>query len=248
MQISSDGGQSWKPLKEAQAESKPSDSSSAPTLPTDTELQQQLLTELEANPDIPEEIKAQIRERAPEMIQQMRQAMDTQPTAPAQEPPTPARENRMEWDTTQVADGVYLLRLMATDQPAMPSDYATVYTPPIPVVVCNTPPSVLISEHSVQVDAEGRALLMGYAFQRATLKNGSERAALLTSVGITAVQYRIGEGDWFSAEPLDGLFDSSYEPFRIRTEPLPKGEHTLKIKVFNAAGKAVEIERKVKRD
>lgn len=248
VQISSDGGQSWKPLKEAQAESKPSDSSSAPTLPTDTELQQQLLTELEANPDIPEEIKAQIRERAPEMIQQMRQAMDTQPTAPAQEPPTPARENRMEWDTTQVADGVYLLRLMATDQPAMPSDYATVYTPPIPVVVCNTPPSVLISEHSVQVDAEGRALLMGYAFQRATLKNGSERAALLTSVGITAVQYRIGEGDWFSAEPLDGLFDSSYEPFRIRTEPLPKGEHTLKIKVFNAAGKAVEIERKVKRD
>ncbi len=248
MQISSDGGQSWKPLKATQTESKPSAPSSAPGLPAETELQQQLLTELEANPDIPEAIKAQIRERAPEMIQQMRQAMESTSTESTQELPASARENQMEWDTTQMADGVYLVRLMATDQPAMPTDYATVYTAPIPVVVCNTPPSVLISEHSVQVDAEGRAVLVGYAFQRATLKNVSGRASLLTSVAITAVQYRVDDGDWFSAEPLDGLFDSGYEPFRIRTEPLPKGEHTLKIKVFNAAGKAVEIERQVKRE
>jgi hypothetical protein len=59
------------------------------------------------------------------------------------------------------------------------------------------------------------------------------------------VQYQIGDGEWFSAEPLDGMFDSAFEPFRIRTKPLPAGEHTVRIKIFNGAGKSAAVEQKL---
>jgi hypothetical protein len=41
------------------------------------------------------------------------------------------------------------------------------------------------------------------------------------------------------------MFDSAFEPFRIRTKPLPAGEHTVRIKVFNGAGKSAEVEQKL---
>ncbi|MER3559612.1 MAG: hypothetical protein C4336_09330, partial [Armatimonadota bacterium] len=68
------------------------------------------------SPDIPEAVKAQIRAQAPEMVEQMRKAVETIPVESAQFA-TPTRENRLVWDTTQHPDGVYLLRSMASDQP-----------------------------------------------------------------------------------------------------------------------------------
>jgi len=59
------------------------------------------------------------------------------------------------------------------------------------------------------------------------------------------VQYRIDKNEWLSAEPLNGLFESAFEMFRLKTEPLEPGEHTLTIKAFNAAGKSAEQELKV---
>jgi hypothetical protein len=157
-----------------------------------------------------------------------------------------------------VPDGVYLLRVMATDEPASPTDYATVYSPAVPIVVCNTPPVVSVRERDVKVAENGVAELSGVAFQyfeerkeEATdgeeqkSENARTRRILRQSAPIVGVQYQIGNGDWFSAEPLDGMFDSAFELFRIRTKPLPAGEHTLRIKVFNGAGKSAEIEQKV---
>ncbi|MER3403710.1 MAG: hypothetical protein C4337_10640, partial [Armatimonadota bacterium] len=171
VQLSSDGGQSWTPLKSADKQSNqqasPNDS---PRNKSNAELQQLLLADLDASPDIPEAVKAQIRAQAPEMVEQMRKAVETIPVESAQFA-TPTRENRLVWDTTQHPDGVYLLRLMASDQP-------------------------------------------------------------VPGVAITAVQYRVDDGEWLSAEPLDGLFDSSDEPFRIRTKPLPKGAHRVVIRVL----------------
>jgi len=65
------------------------------------------------------------------------------------------------------------------------------------------------------------------------------------SVPIVGIQYRIDKGEWFSAEPLDGMFDSAFEMFHLKTEPLEPGEHTLTLKAFNAAGKSAEVELKV---
>jgi len=168
----------------------------------------------------------------------------------------PDAKTRFEWDTTQVPDGVYLLRIMATDEPASPTDYATVYSPAVPIVVCNTPPVVSVRERDVKVAEDGVAELTGFAFQyfeerkEGSADSGeqaSERARriLRQSAPIVGVQYQIGDGEWFSAEPLDGMFDSAFEPFRIRTKPLPAGEHTVRIKVFNGAGKSAAVEQKL---
>ncbi len=252
-QLSADGGITWTALKDAKPtteQGEPEDKQRAEK--TEQELLNELMVELERNPDLPEEVRAQIIRQAPQLVRQMQSVqvqMERKEDIKEDESAPSQRTNRYEWDTTKVPDGVYLLRLVATDQPSMPTDYATVYSAPIPIAVCNTPPVLFIRERTIQVQEDGSVILEGFALQRhRAQKNGNaqeERAQLLLSVPITAVQYRIGNSEWVSAEPLDGMFDSGFERFRIRTDKLPPGEHTLTILVFNGSGKTAQIEQKV---
>ncbi len=260
-QLSQDGGITWNAIKDGKPSAKAQ--STPPSKPkeagkSDQQLLNEMLAELEANPDLPESVKEQIRRDAPQLVAQMRQAQAQAQSTPTEAPSQPSeaarsQPNRQEWDTTQVPDGVYLLRLMATDQPSMPTDYATVYTPPIPIAVCNTPPALVVHEQRISAQADGRVVIEGFALQRRLVSksDGSqssaqqERPVPLISVPITAVQYRVGNGEWVSAEPIDGMFDSGFEPFRIRIENLPAGEHTLYLIAFNAAGKTTQIEQKI---
>jgi hypothetical protein len=252
VQIARDGTGDWQPLKSGQPKpngSSPADMPTAPDAPPSIDAL--------GLDDLPEEFRAQIQ-------QQMARVGQTRlPDADAPEPDDapsraerPDAKTRFEWDTTQLPDGVYLLRVMATDEPASPTDYATVYSPAVPIVVCNTPPVVSVRERDVKVAEDGVVELTGFAFQyfeerKEGSANGGEQASerarriLRQSAPIVGVQYQIGDGEWFSAEPLDGMFDSAFEPFRIRTKPLPAGEHTVRIKVFNGAGKSTAVEQKL---
>jgi hypothetical protein len=254
VQIARDGTGDWQPLKNGQPKPNGSPTADMPTAPNAPPSLDALGLD-----DLPEEFRAQIQ-------QQMAQVGQARmPDADAPEPEVddapsraerPDAKTRFEWDTTQVPDGVYLLRVMATDEPASPTDYATVYSPAVPIVVCNTPPVVSVRERDVKITEEGVAELTGFAWQSFEERaagsadggeQGSERARriLRQSAPIVGVQYQVGDGEWFSAEPLDGMFDSAFEPFRIRTKPLPAGEHTVRVKVFNGAGKTAEMEQKV---
>jgi hypothetical protein len=254
VQIARDGTGKWQPLKNGQP--KPN---GAPTANTPADADAPPIESLNLE-DLPEEFRAQIQQQMAQVGQMRMSAAAPEPEADdaPSRPERPDAKNRFEWDTTQVPDGVYLLRVMATDEPASPTDYATVYSPAVPIVVCNTPPVVSVRERDVKVAENGVAELSGVAFQyfeerkeEATdgeeqkSENARTRRILRQSAPIVGVQYQIGNGDWFSAEPLDGMFDSAFELFRIRTKPLPAGEHTLRIKVFNGAGKSAEIEQKV---
>ncbi len=263
VQLSSDGGKSWQTLKESQ----PVEGRQAvpPELPDEAQMMADLQQALQSSPDIPPEVRQQIEQQAPQLIQQMREAMKQLPSAPAPPTPTapaepPAAPRQMEWDTTRTPDGIYLLRVKASDRPASPTDYAEVYTEPVPVIICNAPPVLSVRQSSPRVNDDRTVELSGYALQLfsadragsagATGKSGgSSQAKQRTprnSVPIVGVQYRIDKGEWRSAEALNGLFDTAFEPFRIRTEPLEPGDHTLTIKAFNAAGKSTEQELKVK--
>jgi len=263
VQISSDGGKSWQKLKDTVRA--PSDQPDLPDLSDPAKMMQQLQQALESSPDIPAEVRAQIEQQAPELIRQMQAAMKQlpaaalpTPSAPAPTEPTPpVAPRQMEWDTTKTPDGIYLLRLKASDQPASPADYAEVYTPPVPVVICNTPPALSVRQDRLKVNDDRTVELSGYALQvfrspqsdRSNQSDKSDSAPKHTprnSVPIVGVQYRIDKGEWLSAEPLNGLFDSAFEIFRLKTEPLEPGEHTLTIKAFNAAGKSIEQELKFK--
>jgi len=252
VQIARDGANDWQPLKNGQPKPNSSPTADMPTAPDAPPSIDALGLD-----DLPEEFREQIR-------QQMARVGQTRtPDAPQPESDNapsraerPDAKNQFVWDTTQLPDGVYLVRVMATDEPASPTDYATVYSPAVPMVVCNTPPVVSIRKRDVKVADDGVAELTGVAFQYFEErqdgsanggKQASERArrAVRQSAPIVGVQYQIGDGEWLSAEPLDGMFDSAFEPFRIRTKPLPAGEHTVRIKVFNSAGKSAAVEQKL---
>jgi hypothetical protein len=265
VQISRDGGKSWQPLKDSlrapAGTSSPSGASELPDLPSEEEMMQDLRQALETSPDIPAEVRAQIEQQAPELVKQMQAAMKQLPTTAPTEPTPSVAPRQMEWDTTKTPDGIYLLRVKASDQPASPSDYAEAYTAPVPIVICNTPPILSVRQDRLKVNDDRTVELSGYALQvfssdangvgaegssSASDKPGTSAKRLpRNSVPIVGVQYRIDNGEWLSAESLNGLFDSAFEMFHIKTEPLEPGEHTLSVKAFNAAGKSVEQTLKV---
>ena len=267
VQIARDGSTEWEPLKNGQKIQ--ASGTFTPDAPSHIDIS--------ATEDIPEDIREQLRQQVsqiqaqldPNLVKQLSTNIEVELTEisseeAAESEGAPSRAERPDaktqfvWDPTKMPDGVYLLRVMATDEPASPTDCATVYSPAVPIVVCNTPPVASVRERDIKVSAEGIVELSGIALQyfeeRASASaenkgesgaNARNRRILRQSAPIVGVQYQIGEGDWFSAEPLDGMFDSAFEPFRIRTKPLPAGEHTLRLKVFNGAGKSAVVEQKV---
>ena len=55
-------------------------------------------------------------------------------------------------------------------------------------------------------------------------------------VRITEASYAVDGKRWANIFPVDGLFDSKSEVFRVKTEPLRPGAHVLTLRVKNAAG------------
>ncbi|HEV2473446.1 MAG TPA: hypothetical protein VGS41_12310, partial [Chthonomonadales bacterium] len=44
------------------------------------------------------------------------------------------------------------------------------------------------------------------------------------------------DGQWISATPDNGIFDTSNEKFRFSTSPLSPGDHAIEIEAFNESG------------
>jgi hypothetical protein len=56
---------------------------------------------------------------------------------------------------------------------------------------------------------------------------------------IVQVQYRVLDGPWTDAQPDDGAFDTYTESFTFTTSPLPTGDLTVELRVFDSAGNEV---------
>ena len=130
------------------------------------------------------------------------------------------REGTFNWDTKQVPDGVYLLRIVATDAASNPSEPLSVTQVTEPFIVSNTPAQLFLFEKGVTVEG-GKATVTGWAAGRVALKGA---------------QYRIGTGDWTAIEAEDGIWDAAFEHFRFVVSPEAKGEHTVEVKLVDAAG------------
>ncbi len=124
-----------------------------------------------------------------------------------------------EWDTTNKEDGQYLLRVKATDAHSRPDEPMEAEAL-APVVVDNTPPTVMIFDSSVSVTGDGRAHLKGMA------------ADALSP--IRSVEYRVGDGPWRSL-PLP-MIEYSLADFSVSTDPLSAGAHEIEVRAFDAAG------------
>jgi hypothetical protein len=102
------------------------------------------------------------------------------------------------WDTTSVADGRYVVRVLASDSPSNPADRALVGDRVSdPITVDNTPPTIT-SELARQGNATHLRLRVHDA-----------------QSPILRVEYSIGGGAWRQVAPVDGLADSPDERYDI---------------------------------
>jgi hypothetical protein len=141
------------------------------------------------------------------------------------------RQASIQWDTKSVPDGVYLIRVTASDRASNPSDALSDTKTSEPVVVCNTAPQLFVFEKGITVNADKTASVSGVATGRVALKGA---------------QYRIGTGEWTAIDAEDGLWDGPFESFRFTVPAGASGEQTLEVKVVDAAGNVTVTKAKYK--
>jgi sugar lactone lactonase YvrE len=139
-------------------------------------------------------------------------------TAP---PPGITRQATINWDTRQVPDGVYLIRVIASDQASNPNEPLLEIATSEPFIVSNTPPQLFVFERGIDVDAQRRAQITGFALGRVSLKGA---------------QYRLDGGDWSAIDTDDGIWDGALEHFRFTVAAGTPGAHSVEVRVVDAAG------------
>ncbi len=139
------------------------------------------------------------------------------------------------WDTRTVADGVYELRVTASDSISNPpADALSAARISEIVTVDNTPP--VIEDFGAQPLA-GKILLRGRAFDAASR--------------IVSLHYSVDSQEkWTAMACEDGIADSDRESFRFDLADLEAGEHRITVKIEDLYGNigyaslAVTIPRK----
>lgn len=132
------------------------------------------------------------------------------------------KQNSHGWDSTLMSDGRYVIKVMATDKLSNPHNFAK-STEKIsdPFDIDNSQPTV--------------ADITATANEDQTYQISCTAAD--TSSLIQKAVYKIDNDEhWQVIFPDDGIFDSKSETLLLQTNSLPAGEHTITIRVTDAAG------------
>jgi hypothetical protein len=134
---------------------------------------------------------------------------------------TGVRDSTFSWDTTKLPDGVYRVRVVASDRPSSPSNPQTDEAISEPITIANGLPAAFLFRRAGRESEGSGARIDGLATGRATL---------------VGAQFRVDGGDWTACEAADGIWDGAFEPFTCPAGPLSSGEHTVEVRVMDAAG------------
>ncbi len=131
-------------------------------------------------------------------------------------------ENTLTLDSDILADGRYYFRVIASDRPSNPVEYARESELiSAPVLIDNTPPTVRIA---------------------APVRNGANAEIVVDGLDQTSplrrCEYSLDATGWVPIEAVDGVTDSPAEQFRIKLENLRAGEHLVVVRVYDSAGNA----------
>ncbi len=122
------------------------------------------------------------------------------------------------WQTTDVPDAIYEVRLTASDEPANTRDRAlSHHATSKPFVVDNGRPNAAIVL-TPGADSHFKVTLMD------------------SSSIIKSAEYSIDSEDWRRILPDDGIFDAKLENATIVVKDLKKGEHTIVVRVVDEHG------------
>lgn len=126
----------------------------------------------------------------------------------------------LEWDTTTTPDGIYRIKVVASDhKDNREAEALTGQRISGPFVVCHTPPTVTLNITGVET---GRAQV--------------EATVSSPLVRLTTAAYAVDGKRWVNVFPTDGLFDARSETFAFPTATLRPGTHVLVLRVKDAAG------------
>ncbi|MEA3399609.1 MAG: SpoIVB peptidase S55 domain-containing protein [Armatimonadota bacterium] len=130
-------------------------------------------------------------------------------------------EDSWTWDTSEVKDGRYRLRVEVSDEPSNPGDAATEEVIVRDVTVDNGYPTLTLLTRPRRGDE--RLEVMALATDELTR--------------LTSIDWTFGsEERWRAAPVKDGMLDSRRELFTISLPEIPDDETELKIRVRDAAG------------
>ena len=132
------------------------------------------------------------------------------------------KQSNHAWDSTLMSDGRYVIKVSATDKLSNPPNFAkTTEKISDPFDIDNTQPTVTDITATANADQ---------TYQIAC-------TAADTSSLIQKAVYKIdSDEEWQVIFPDDGIFDSKQEALLLHTNSLPAGEHTITIRVTDAAG------------
>jgi len=123
-------------------------------------------------------------------------------------------------NTASLPDGVYQVKVVASDAPSNPYDrFLIAELISDSFVIANTTPRVQISDHKV----DGRRLQAQF---RADVDTGH----------VASAEFSIDGGEWYLVFPIDGIADSAHEQYRLATPELSAGEHLLGIRASDGDG------------
>ncbi|MGH9868448.1 MAG: hypothetical protein ACREAA_09840 [Candidatus Polarisedimenticolia bacterium] len=132
------------------------------------------------------------------------------------------------WDVTTMPDGVYRLRVSASDAPS------------------NPPGSEMVgSRVSMPFDVDNTPPVVGPVEARLRSREADVEVQVTDSFSaVEEVAYSLDAGAWVIVLPVDRIADATRETFRFRTPALEVGEHTITVRARDragnvAAGKAV---------
>jgi len=123
-------------------------------------------------------------------------------------------------DGTALPDGVYTLKVVASDAPANAFGKALIgELISKPFVISNATPAVTITKHTIN----GRRVeILFHA------RAGAGR--------IASAEFSVDGGDWSLVFPTDGIADSPEEDFQLTTPELTPGEHLIGLRASDLNG------------
>ena len=207
---SGDGGKTWTPITKRAAPNGAKAKSAASSAA-------EARANLDKQTNVPPAIRAKI-------LAQMKAAMATETTgsedAKATAGATGLKETSFSWDTTEVTDGTYQVRVTASDKPSNPTGALTAKALSAPFLVANTLPTLTVGTPIVAAD-----------------KTVTLRGTVTTGLAfVKAVQGKVDGGDPVAASADDGLFDSSSEAFTLALPALSSGKHAVEVQTLDQAG------------
>jgi hypothetical protein len=127
-------------------------------------------------------------------------------------------DSYLSWDSTSFADGLYRVRVTASDAPSNPAAQAKTHSRiSEPFRVDNTAPRI-----------NGLSCTMGQGKLRVRF------SASDTATPIHAAEYSLDGGEWKGILPTSALFDSRDLPFDFAIDAAAAGEHTVAVRVYDS--------------